>query len=211
MENKQTKGFTLIELLVVIGIVAILSAVVILTLNPAELLKQSRDSNRLSDMATLKSALSLYLADVTTPNLASSSFGAATYNYNGCYVTNGQTAANVSTTAAGCGLFAAGTYVALSVASGTSANLRNVNGTGWIPVDLTTISAGAPVGSLPVDPSNTGPLFYAYRASSTLVFEINVSGIESSKFTTGANDVRSTDGGNRNDIYEVGTAPGLLL
>ncbi|KKW47096.1 MAG: hypothetical protein UY99_C0042G0007, partial [Parcubacteria group bacterium GW2011_GWA1_59_11] len=41
-------SFTLIELLVVIAIVAILSAVVIITLNPAELLKQSRDSNRLS-------------------------------------------------------------------------------------------------------------------------------------------------------------------
>ncbi|MBI2033887.1 MAG: type II secretion system protein [Candidatus Liptonbacteria bacterium] len=197
MENKQTKGFTLIELLVVIGIVAILSAVVILTLNPAELLKQSRDSNRLSDMATLKSALSLYLADVITPVLAPS--------YTSCYVTNGQ-GTNNSSTAAGCGLFAAGTYVSTTVA-----NLRNVNGTGWVPVDLTTISSGAPVGSLPVDPSNTGPLFYAYRASSSLVFEINVSGIESAKFTTGANDVRTTDGGNRNDIYEVGTAPGLAL
>jgi len=205
MENKQIKGFTLIELLVVIGIVAILSSVVILTLNPAELLKQSRDSNRISDMATLKSALSLYLADVTTVVLASSTRG----GYTACYVTNGNNItgpSNNSSTAAGCGVFTAGTYV-----STTIANLRGVNGTGWIPVDMTTISSGAPVGSLPVDPSNTGPLFYAYRADPSFVFEIDVAGIESSKFTTGANDIRSTDGGNRLDIYEVGTAPGLAL
>src|SRR5471030_3210736 len=67
MKNtKNRSGFTLIELLVVIAIIAILSVVVILTLNPAELLRQARDSNRVSDFATLKSALGLYAADVNT-------------------------------------------------------------------------------------------------------------------------------------------------
>ena len=204
MKNKQTKGFTLIELLVVIGIVAILSAVVILTLNPAELLKQSRDSNRLSDMATLKSALSLYLADVVTPVLASSTRG----GYGGCYVSNGNLpgtanpVTNGSTTTAGCGLFAAGAYV-----STTIANLRGVNGSGWIPADMTTISSGAPVGSLPVDPSNTGPLFYAYRADTALTFEVNVAAMESTKFASSSEQ----DGGNRSGSYEVGTDPGLDL
>lgn len=195
MEIKQTKGFTLIELLVVIGIVAILSAVVILTLNPAELLKQSRDSNRLSDMATLKSALSLYLADVITPSLGDSAR---------CYVSNGQTLANISSTAAGCGLFAAGTY-----ASTTELNLRKVDGTGWIPVNMTQISSGAPVGNLPVDPSNTSNLFYGYRASntSTLTFEVDVARMESAKFASSSEQ----DGGNLLWAYEVGTDPALDL
>ena len=56
-------GFTLIELLVVIAIIAILAVVVILTLNPAQLLAQSRDANRVSDMATLNSAINLYETD----------------------------------------------------------------------------------------------------------------------------------------------------
>src|SRR3989338_2108717 len=51
---KNSKGFTLIELLVVIAIIAVLAVAVILTLNPAELLKQARDSTRVSDMSTLK-------------------------------------------------------------------------------------------------------------------------------------------------------------
>src|SRR3989344_3113056 len=66
-------SFTLIELLVVIAIVAILSAVVIITLNPAELLKQSRDSNRLSDLNTLNKALALFEVDVVGGSLGSSS------------------------------------------------------------------------------------------------------------------------------------------
>ena len=72
-KNKSTRsGFTLIELLVVIAIIAILSVVLILTLNPAELLRQARDSNRVSDLATLKSAISLYLADVSSPSIIGS-------------------------------------------------------------------------------------------------------------------------------------------
>lgn len=39
------KGFTLIELLIVIGILAVLATAVIMVLNPAELLKQARDSH----------------------------------------------------------------------------------------------------------------------------------------------------------------------
>ena len=65
----HSRAFTLIELLVVIAIVAVLAVTVILTLNPAQLLRQARDSNRTQDLATLKSAISLYLADVASPSL----------------------------------------------------------------------------------------------------------------------------------------------
>jgi prepilin-type N-terminal cleavage/methylation domain-containing protein len=63
MHPLSRKGFTLIELLVVIVIIAILAIVVVLTLNPAALLQQSRDSNRVSDMATINSAINLYNTD----------------------------------------------------------------------------------------------------------------------------------------------------
>jgi prepilin-type N-terminal cleavage/methylation domain-containing protein len=57
------KGFTLIELLVVLAIIAVLAVVVVLVLNPAELLRQSRDSQRLSDMSTLDDAINFYAAN----------------------------------------------------------------------------------------------------------------------------------------------------
>jgi type II secretory pathway pseudopilin PulG len=53
----RRSAFTLIELLVVIAITEILSVVVMLTLNPAELLRQSRDSTRIADMGTLNTAV----------------------------------------------------------------------------------------------------------------------------------------------------------
>ena len=59
----QKSAFTLIELLIVIAIVAILAVVVVLTLNPAQMLAQGRDSNRISDMSTLNTAVNLYTTD----------------------------------------------------------------------------------------------------------------------------------------------------
>jgi prepilin-type N-terminal cleavage/methylation domain-containing protein len=65
---RRHAGFTLIELLVVIAILAVLAVVLVLTLNPAGLLQEARDSNRLSDMATIQSAVSTFAADVFTTN-----------------------------------------------------------------------------------------------------------------------------------------------
>lgn len=190
MTAKNTKGFTLIELLVVIAIVAILAVVVILTLNPAELLKQARDSNRMTDTSTLKSALSMYLADVGTPVLATA--------YTSCYMSAS------STIASNCGFTGTYTQVGTTTAS--------VNGNGWLPVNLTSISSGAPIGNLPLDPVNSGTNVYRYVASSTLVFELNAD-LESTKYTTGAtaDNREANDGGNNASLFETGTAPGLSL
>ena len=203
MPQKSNKGFTLIELLVVIAIIAILSIVVILTLNPAELLRQARDSNRISDMATLKSAISLYLADVGVPILASTSVGNTFY----CYVDN--TAANTSAT---CPWFTTGapcvTPGVANMVYTTAANQRAVNGAGWIPVNFNAISSGAPIGQLPVDPLDNDKLhYYSYHGSSTLTFKIAAK-MESVKYsygTGGTNDIESTDGGCYPSIYETGT------
>ena len=65
------RGFTLIELLVVIAILSVLATAVILVLNPAELIKQARDSTRISDLAAINSALALYLSDVASPGWSS--------------------------------------------------------------------------------------------------------------------------------------------
>jgi prepilin-type N-terminal cleavage/methylation domain-containing protein len=63
------KGFTLIELVIVIGILAILATTVVLILNPAQILAQARDSQRMSDLSSVKSALALYLSTAITPTL----------------------------------------------------------------------------------------------------------------------------------------------
>jgi prepilin-type N-terminal cleavage/methylation domain-containing protein len=191
---KSSKGFTLIELLVVIAIIAVLSVVVVLTLNPAELLKQARDSTRVSDLSTLKTALGTYFADVSSPT--STQGGAVTQ----CYLANSVT----STAGANCGFSTTFTNT-----TSTLATAQAVNGTGWLPIPFTSISSGAPIGNLPVDPTNSTTFVYRYAPSSTLVYEIDAD-LESTK-QTASTGAEGTDGGNSATLYEVGNAPGLAL
>jgi len=194
MKFGNRKGFTLIELLVVIAIIAVLAVVVILSLNPAELLRQARDSNRVSDMATLKSALSLFQADVTTSSV--SALGV----WQTLYVNS---AASTATSTYNTNLQQWG-FVAATVTSVTSSASRSVNGTGWLPTNFSAISSGAPIGSLPVDPLNTASSTYAFAASST-VFKMATK-MESTKFSfNGGGDVVSSDGGNSTTTFEAGT------
>lgn len=60
---RKLKGFTLIELLIVIAIVAILSAVVLIAVNPARQMAQARDTERTAEANAILSALSQYQVD----------------------------------------------------------------------------------------------------------------------------------------------------
>lgn len=61
--NFCNKGFTLVELLVVIAIIAILFAVVLVAINPAQRFKDSRNSRRLADVKSIVEAATTYTAD----------------------------------------------------------------------------------------------------------------------------------------------------
>ncbi len=176
---KSKKGFTLVELLVVIAILAVLAVAVVVVLNPAELLKQARDSTRISDMAALNSAVALYFADVAPSS---------------------QTATvrcTVGTTFPG-----GGTACVLSAST-------SVDGTGWISTNFSSISSGSPLARLPLDPVNSGSLFYAAKVSTTVgAYELNAN-MESVKYSsTSASEVVSAnkDGGNVAGWYEVGSS-----
>ncbi|MFH1826949.1 MAG: prepilin-type N-terminal cleavage/methylation domain-containing protein [bacterium] len=54
MKKILQKGFTLIELLIVIGILGILIAAVLFSINPAEGQRKARDVQRLKDLGTLQ-------------------------------------------------------------------------------------------------------------------------------------------------------------
>ena len=216
LKTGKRKGFTLIELLIVIAIIAVLAIVVILSLNPAELLRQARDSNRISDMATIKSALALYLADVATPALGTAgncyvsiatSAGFAVPNQGGTWVTGSSSCNSWFSTAS----------------TTVNSSSRSINGSGWIPVNFNAISSGAPIGQVPIDPVNasgtpsctgTSPslsscaLFYGYIISGT-TFETSAF-MESKKFSHGGSaDVETGAGTGNTYVYEQGTNLGL--
>ncbi len=140
-ENKFTSSFTLIELLVVIAILAVLATAVVLVLNPAQLLAQGRDSTRLSDLAALNSALSLFTADQYNQSLGSP---------NTVYVSIPDNASSTCGSLSLPSLPGGYSYHCVPSASSTK-----VDGTGWIPVNLTLTSSGSPLSKLPIDPVNT--------------------------------------------------------
>jgi prepilin-type N-terminal cleavage/methylation domain-containing protein len=162
MHSKGLRSaFTLIELLVVIAIIAVLAIVVVLTLNPAALLQQSRDANRVSDMTALANALNLYSSDQSSApgfNMGSSTV---------IYVSIPDPTAT-STAGDQCqGLSLISIPSGYSYHCAASSTFRNVDGTGWIPVDLLTITSGSPIGNLPIDPTNTTStgLYYSYATN----------------------------------------------
>ncbi len=181
--KRSSRGFTLIELLIVIGILAILATATVLVLNPAQLLAQGRDSNRISDLASLNTSISFYLSDVASPSLGTCPAGIAPFSG----------FSNVAVTTAS--FLTNGAVVTASQA---------VTGGGWIPINFTLISSGSPLAKEPIDPTNSGDFVYRYACNNTnKQYELDAK-MESTKYTTAPNNLAATDGGDNATFYEVG-------
>lgn len=202
---EQKKGFTLIELLIVVGILAVLATITVLVLNPAQLFAQARDSQRLSDLGSVKGAIALYLTTIDTPSLEA---GSPAFS---CTTNWGTSVADVS------GNGASSTFTRATAAR-LHMGVRTTNGDGWVAVNMDSMTGGSPLPVLPVDPVNSihsggNQLNYQYACDNVArTFEL-VANMESQRYGSGGggDDVESTDGGNQNDYYEVGTDPKLDL
>jgi prepilin-type N-terminal cleavage/methylation domain-containing protein len=232
-KSKKKKGFTLIELLVVIAIIAILSVVVVLTLNPAEMLRRSRDSNRASDLSIIKTSISLYLADVSSTSMGTSTYcymqwsgpvQSSTYEFSTSTSETSGPLTQVQLTTSGsfpCGFwFASNASNTASTVYVVTSSLRSIGPTlGWIPINLSAISAGTPIGQWPADPAwsagsacTTAPCngnaghFYSYIPGSSNNSYKLAAKMESTLYSaSGTSDLETTDGGVDPNMYEQGT------
>ena len=197
MTNTLKKGFTLVELLIVIAVLAILIAAVIIVLNPGEILAQARDSQRLNDLNTLKSALGLYIVQ---PPVGGINLGACS-------------AGGRCTYAAGIGNGPFGGAATTTCASASTS--RGVDGTGWVDVNFAGMSTGSPLPILPSDPiASSATYFYGYMCNtSASTFEV-AGRLESNKYR----DMMKSDNGAKSTctsytentcFYEVGTSIAL--
>lgn len=204
MIKNLRKGFTLLELLIVITILAILTLVVVLFINPVEILKKSRDVQRMSDLSTVNAAVGLYLQDRATSSLSyMTTLGGNSWNCNNPSTLNGaipQISVSTARDTAGIGGYASSTLV----------NYTLNEGSGWINVRFDTVSSGAPISKIPIDPTNAsstgaGPYFYRYSCRSNNTFEIDAT-LESDAYKAGGTDDKAaSDGGNNATRYEIGT------
>jgi len=180
------KGFTLIELLIVIAILAILATVTVLVINPAEILAQARDSQRVSDLKTITDSVNLYIVTVDTKDL------------------------NLSTTNTQCrpssDVASCHPRYSLCTTTSTSTTPRSIDGTGWVDVDFRDVPGGSPMSILPADPiRDSDTYFYSYCSDTgNLEYEVTAK-LESDRYVNGGtNDLESTDGGNSDSLFERG-------
>ena len=182
----RTASFTLIELLIVIGILAILTAAVVIVLNPTELLKQGRDSKRSTDIASIHKSIQLLTTQASAISLGTASTIAISLP------DTSPTCANLFLPTLPSGY----TYRCVPTASSTL-----INGSGWLPIDFTQSSIQN-FSALPLDPTNTSStgLYYTYMPTSIGTYELTTL-MESEKGSQQA----ITDGGILPGVLEIGS------
>lgn len=187
--KEKISSFTLVELLIVIAILAVLAAAVVLVINPAELLAQSRDSERMSDFQAIKKAVSIYTVDFPSVSL-----GNAQTVYISLPDANSSCSSYTLPPLPG----------SWQYHCSTAADLMKVDSNGWIPINFSAMPSGTPLPRLPIDPVNNNVSFYSFIPSGTS-YEIG-SYLESVRFNlSGGDDHVSTDGGDEPTKYESGS------
>lgn len=156
-----------------------------IVLNPSEQLKKTRDSRRLADLKSLDKAIGIYESQTMSP-----STGSSTKIYLSLPDTS-TTCASYSLPPAPPGF----TYACV-----TEANLRKTNGSGWVPIEFSSIAIGSPLSVLPVDPTNNNLYYYTYITGGSYQ-------LTALSESTGnkVSDQAITDGGRMPGTFEIGT------
>ncbi|MDD4931630.1 MAG: LamG domain-containing protein [Candidatus Colwellbacteria bacterium] len=178
------KSFTLVELLIVIAILAVLAAAVVIVLNPAELLAQARDSQRVTDLRSLSDSINIWVTDNPSSPMGSSQT---------VYISipdTSSTCANIS------GL--PSLPVGWTYHCSLTADLKKIDGSGWMPLNFNSIFGGSPISFLPIDPTNdtSSGRFYTYTSGGS--YELTAL-MEAEK-----HDASISDGGIFPSLYQVG-------
>ncbi len=177
------KSFTLVELMIVIAILAILSAIVIFTLNPSRLFDNFRDTRRVTDISSIHKAINF----MESWNESAINYG----NSNTLYISLPDTSTTCSS------------YTLPTLPSGyvysckPASTYKNSDSTGWIPIDFTVTNGNRYLSSLPTDPINDSDYFYSYfpGGSYELIARLKNSNTDS-----------INDNGYYDDCFELGSA-----
>ncbi len=185
---RNKASFSLLELIIVVGILGILGATTLVILNPIELFNQARDANRVSEINDINKAIQLY------KTLGGSDMGTANIVYISLPDTS-SICANLNLPSL---------PVGWSYQCKINTNFRNINGTGWLPINFSSLNPGSPFASLPVDPINSSAknLYYAYINGGVVESWNLIALLQSEKYLKG---YAINDGGSDPARFEAGT------
>jgi len=189
IHGSVSDAFTIVELLVVIVVFGILALIVMAAVNPGEVSKQTRDAVRVTDLQSIDRVLALNQVEGTT------AFG----SINTVYISLPDANAN-------CSSYTLPTLPGgWSYACKSAASYRNTDGTGWLPVDMSSVGSSSKLATLPIDPTNAiaGRNYYSYITNNG--WELNASMEAQNSVTGGNSDKVSTDSGDDPTKFEVGS------
>ena len=141
-----------LEVFFAVLLISILIYLIVAVLNPSEIIRQSRDSQRMVEIIDLSQAINLEKVGTGNKN-----FGLLKTIY-----------ISIPYGADDCGYFSSNPLDLPVISEGwryscvPASRLRNVDGTGWMPLNLSNESAS--MKQLPIDPVNSGAggFFYSY-------------------------------------------------
>lgn len=132
----KKQGFTLIEILIALAIIAILAAIVVVIMNPLEVIHRSRDATRMKDLDNLAKVINATIQEVS---VNSDLF--------------------VTTLCAQSGI-----YPCTGSSNNITDETKLTNGRGWVKANLAAQN-NITVSTLPVDPVNNSSYHYTYCAN----------------------------------------------
>lgn len=193
---KRYSGFSFLSLIIAVAIVGVLATVTVVVLNPAELLRESRDGARLAELFSMKKGMELAEFNAT------GNFGEASAVYVSIpdpSVPVGER--GICDAALGLPPLAPPDHYLCA----NPADFRRIDGNGWIPANFSSAN-GVQLSVLPVDPINSPGLglYYAYaRRSGKFVFSAK---LESRKYLgrlarTGGTDPIRIEVGNDETVW----------
>jgi type II secretory pathway pseudopilin PulG len=180
----RSKSFTLLELLIVIGIIAVLSTALIMVIRPAEQFRKGRDSSRVSQLDSLRTALNMALMENVSLGEDHTVYLSLPSNDPSCSDLSLPPLPNLWT-----------------YHCSNSQNFRKIDGTGWIPINFTQlVTVNLP--ALPIDPINNTTYYFTYTTGGS--YELTAL-LESSE----RHDPAINDGDAFPGLYAVGTSLNL--
>lgn len=186
-------GFTLFEVLITIAVLSVLIVFIVVILDPIKYIREARDTNRLVDLT----ALNKILTYSTSGALGTvKGFAEPLVVYVSIPDKNATTTYGTDCTGMGLPQLPAG----YSYHCAHPDTYRNIDGTGWIPLNFKPLRETNPISQLPADPLSRASSRHFFTYMSDNGWKLTAR-LESPEIMPRA----GTDGGIDPTLFEVGT------